>query len=255
MHHIMLLALFVTFSAQAEGRRWGLDWAPFPGANSFDPTKVIVEDTSVELFAELPSGHTDLKTYRAPLEVVRAYSLDWRIQDGDIKDYAKAPHCNRAEIHALKLWGTNAIYQKVNHALRTMQEGKISGKTLDPLTERQIQLIASGVNCAPQYEGPAVRMENAPDWLLSQYQTPNYLGMRGFTSTTKGSVPAPYFLELYVHEILIPNAQGADIDVMEIAEWASEKEVLIRPGTIFKVLSREDLPGKKPSHIFHFQQH
>jgi len=220
---------------------------------AFDPYKVIVEDESVELFAELPSGHTDLRTYRAPYSVIEAYSKEKKVEGGDIKDFPKAPDCTRAEIHALKLWGTNDIYERVNRALRNVQEGKLDGAPLSSTVELEIQMIASGVNCAPQYEGPVVRMEKAPEWLLTQYRVPNFLGMRGFTSTTKGSTPAPYFLENYLHQINIPKARGADIDSLGIAQWPGEKEVLIRPGTVFKVTSRQEFPGMRPSHMFRWE--
>lgn len=223
-------------------------------AHAFDPQKIIVEDVSVDLTAQLPSGVTDLRTYRAPYSVIDAFSKDKAIEGGDIKDFPKAPDCTRAEIQALKLWGTNDIYERVNRSLRTVQDGKVGGVPLSPVIEREIQMIASGVNCVPQYEGPAVRMENAPDWLLAQYAPTNLLGQRGFTSTTKGTVPAPYFLQNYRHEILIAKVRGADIDRLGIATWPGEKEVLIRPGTVFKVVTREEHPGQMPSHLFRWTQ-
>ncbi len=214
----------------------------------------MVEDPSISLLAELPSGHTDLKSYRATNALISDYSLEWKLEGGDTKDYSKAPDCTRAEVHALKLWATNEIYPEVNRALRTMQEGKLEGNPLASKVEREILMIASGINCAPQYRGPVVRMENTPALLLAQYEPGNYLGMRAFTSTTKGTNPSAYFLERNLQEIFIPEASGADIDVLEITAWPEEKEVLIRPGTVFRVTSRTHYPGKKPSHLFFFEQ-
>lgn len=208
-------------------------------ALGFDPFKIIVEDPFAILEAELPLGNVDLAQYRATVQDIELYADFHSIEHATTKDYAKAPNCNRAEVDALKRWASNVYYEEINHALRTAQEGVVDGEQLSSRLQNLILVLSSAVNCAPQFTGQVVRGENAPEFILKQYEKGNDLGFRGFTSTSKGMELSKEFEEKSKQRIFISNASGADIVATGIPAWESEKEVLIRPGTVFRVLSRE----------------
>lgn len=220
-----------------------------------DPNQIVVEDPSATVLAELPTGDYDLKTYRISQAVLNEYARLFSVAGADVKDNGKAPDCTRAEIHALQQWTTNFIYTEVNHALRLAQKGKVNGVLISPKVEIEILMIASAVNCAPQWEGLAVRMENTPPVILNQYQEGYHILARGFTSTTKGKDPNPHFVPISKQKIFYTNARGADVDALGIASFPAEREVLIRPGTVFKVISRVDHdPFSKLTNEFVFEQ-
>jgi hypothetical protein len=201
-------------------------------------------------FVEMPNGKVNLKTFRADLKLIQAYSVEHKVEEGQKKDFEKAPNCTRAEIHALKSWTGSMVHKTVNRKLRNLKDGKVDGKPLELEIQRQILMIASGINCAPQFEGEVVRIEDPPDHILAQYELGADIVVKGFTGTTKGSEPAKSMLnEVKTKQtILIFNGKGADIDLMDIATWKKEREVLIAPGTIFRVVSvEEDLDIPKPS--------
>lgn len=202
---------------------------------------IIVEDPSVIHYAELPSRDVHLKTFRASDTLIRTYSAQEGVENGDSKDNPKAPNCTRAEIDVLKRWTTNDIYRRVNQALRTIKKGMVDGVKLEEKWENTILLLASAVNCAPQYEGEVVRIEHPPKAVLNEYQPDNFLLMKGFTSTTKGKKHAESLPLTEASKIFIERASGADVDSLGVSPWSTEKEVLIRPGTVFKVLYRKEM--------------
>jgi len=221
-----------------------------------DSIDIIVGGPEVAWTTELPSGDYDLKTYRASINVIQEFSKLFKISDGELKNFPKAPDCTQAEVRALKLWGTNEIYQDVNKTLREVEKGKVNGVPVARKTEVTLLMVASGLNCAPQYEGIAVRMETPPGLIMKQYQPGNYLLLKGFTSATKGEQPSKYFWESATDRIRYDWVRGADVDSLGIATWPDEHEVLVRPGTVFRVLTRNDHPnlGFKILRDYLFQQ-
>ncbi len=211
----------------------------------YDPANIVVEDPNVVLLAELPSGDYNLKEYRATSRDIETYSKEFKIEKGDLKDNPKVPNCTRAEVDAVRLWQTNDVYPMVNKILRMAQKGKLNGATVEAKYENIILMIASASNCAPEYEGPAIRGENLPDFLLNQYKVGNYLGMRGFTSTSKGDELTYWFEEHSKQRIYFEKVKGADFAAFGVATWPEEHEVLIRPGTVFKVLSKTKATNSK----------
>lgn len=145
----------------------------------------------------------------------------------------------------MRLWQTNDVYPMVNKILRTAQKGKMNGVPVEAKYENIILMIASAANCAPPYEGPAIRGENLPAFLFPQYQVGNYLGMRGFTSLSKGEDLTNWFEEHSKQRIYIEKVKGADFDAFGVATWPEEHEVLVRPGTVFKVLSKTKTTNSK----------
>lgn len=238
------LFLVLLFSASAFSFPH-LDEILYPVWDEFDPNKIVVEDPNVEVYAELPSGDVKLKNYRASYEVIAKYSSLHGLTGGDLKNVELAPDCTNAEVAALKLWTTNDIYLDVNKALRYGQKGKVNGVPITEKTESEALLIASALNCVPQYEGLVTRLENTPPVILAQYQKGNYLVARGFTSTTKGndvSDSFAAFFSTYKQRIRYGVVKAADIDRLGLSQWPGEKEVMFRPGTVFKVIDRKDVP-------------
>ena len=223
----ILFAVFLTFG----GFAWGID----------DLDNILVDNPHAFYLTELPSGDFDLKSYRASEQVLIAYAQAVGLQDPSVKDYPKAPECTRAEIDVLKRWVTNDIYREVNRTLRYVRKGFIDGKKVSTDMENQILVLSSAVNCAPQFKGEVVRTEQTPEVILDQYQAGNHVLMRAFTSTTKGKLPASTIPQLGASRIHIEWATGADIDALGISPWPDEKEVLIRPSTVFKVRTRTPL--------------
>lgn len=261
-----VFGFFLFFSQPSlAGLHFDLEWWPLSHKTDWsdesdprNPISIIVDDPSAPILAELPSGNIDLKTYRASNSVIGKYAKHFNIEGGTTKDFAKAPLCSRSEIDALRRWTSQSSeypfdYVKINGALRLLEKGNVDGKPLDPVIELQILVTASAVNCAPQYEGPVVRGENTPPAILAQYSEGNNIGLRAFTSTTKGQAIAISIYEPH-QKITINNAWGADVDSLGISEWPSEKEVLIRPGTVFKVLTRKDEPKAFIQNEFVFHQ-
>lgn len=210
----------------------------------FDPNLVTVESPTAEVYAELPSGDVRLKDYRAPSRILQRYCELHDVKDCETKDFAKAPNCTRAEIHKLKDWSTVSGYQAINEALRIGQKGKVKGQPILEKTEIHALVMASAVNCAPQYEGIAVRLEGTPKRILAQYLSGKFIIARGFTSVSKGTELAESILSFkhMKEKICYDKVSGADLDVLGLSGFKEEKEVILRPGTVFKVRERSDYP-------------
>lgn len=229
-----LLSLALAFSAFADGT-------------------VIVEDPNYVHFTELPSGDVYLKTYRASADDIVGYAKFTGLKDAGLKDNPRAPHCTRAEFHVLQRWVTNELYPTVNKTLREVRKGMVDGVKVAPKWENVILMVSSAANCAPQFEGEVVRGEYTPDEVLAEYQQNNFILMRAFTSTTKGKNIAD--TTPWKSKIHIERASGADVDILGISEWPQEREVLVRPGTVFRVMEREPVEGSLLARwIFSFDQ-
>lgn len=217
---------------------------------------ITVKDPKQVHIYELPSGSYDLKNFRAEPHHLRSYGNEWNIKAPEDRYLEAAPNCSRAEIDAIIKWSSNDHYEQINRIMRTVEDGKVQGHLVSPKLEALVLMLSSAVNCAPQFEGQVVRAEKTPDWVLSDYQIGNDVRMRGFTATTKGKEIAAGIFPNWISKILIEVAVGADIDAMGIAVWTSEKEVLIRPSTTFRVRSREDHLSSQHKHwLFLFDQY
>lgn len=232
------------------------DFFPTEFANiDFDPNQITVEDPKTKFYVELSTGDYHLASFTAPPSLIEEYSTENKIENGALKDNPKVPGCTRAEIEALKLWTTNDIYKDVNKVVRGAQKGKLNGQPIEKKLEQHILMIASGVNCAPQISANVVRMETPPEVITNQYQPGKMVGLRGFTSTSNKSKPTQWFLDHEKYLVRVDNATGADIGSLDISPWPEEKEVLLRPGTVFRVKSKKDYPaGSKPLREYRFEQ-
>lgn len=211
----------------------------FDGFLDFDPKNILVEDPHTLLLAELPRGDINLKEFRATSKDFELYSKYYSVEQPDKKDHPNVPLCTRAEVDAVKRWQGNDHYQTINQILRAAQKGKLNGAPISEKNEVLILMIASATHCGPQYDGPVIRGEKIPpDFIFVQYQEGNLLGLRGFTSTTKGTKLTQYFEEQSRIRIYIEKAAGADFDAFGVSPWPMEKEVLIRPGTVFQVRTK-----------------
>ena len=184
----------------------------------------------------------DLQRFQADEKMIKEYSQEHNIKFGLKRDFEKAPKCSRAEIHALRGWTNNSVHRTVNPVLRGLKEGKFKGKDISKRLKNLILMIASGVNCAPQFHGTVLRIEDTPDDVLLTYNPGNEVVVLGFTGTSKEKEPPESMLsEVKVRQtLIIHNARGADIDSLGISYWKNEREVLLSPGTRLKVISAEE---------------
>lgn len=115
---------------------------------------------------------------------------------------------------------------------------------IDPKYVDAIKLVASGINCLPQFsDGVVLRGSDIlPTDVLSQYEEGNIVLHKAFTSTSKERLTEA-FSTLPI-QFTIYNTQGAKLHLISFTP--EENEILIQAGSKFEVLSKR----KKGEHIY-----
>ena len=132
---------------------------------------------------------------------------------------------------------TSRDYQKLNDALRSKDEAKLS------VVEPYINVAESGLSQMPSFSGVVYRgvdLDNLPD-VLSKYKVGQTVTEDAFTSssvTKKASFRRDTLM-------IIRSKSGKDVSIL--SDYPKQKEILFKPGMRFKVESiiRDPNTGKR----------
>jgi hypothetical protein len=188
---------------------------------------------SQDYVLNLPSGSIKVATYRAPDEVLAAFMEAMADEKNlSIDEESDAPRCKDAEKIALTYYTADG-YKLINTGLRKLAQGE------KPAREVELAILAaiSGVNCAGlAKEHFVIRGANLSAEKLAKYQKDAIIVEHAFTST---SIDTEVLADFRGNtEFRIIEARGANLSDFGVWSENGERELLIAPGTLFKVLDR-----------------
>jgi hypothetical protein len=125
---------------------------------------------------------------------------------------------------------TQSGYRKINYLLR------VQGDELEEAKPYMAAIEAALKKIKP-YQGMVTRGVELPDDRLAQHKVGAVLTYPGFTSTSAGGKA----FDIKKHQFVIQSKTGNFIGFQ--SQYLDEYEVLFRPGTKFKVISREGVLG------------
>lgn len=194
--------------------------------------------SSSDYEVKLPSGAIKPASYRAPASLLSQFKSSLPEDERETEDHDDVEGCSQEEILAI-FYYTGEGYKEVNKGLRRLAQGQ----EIDPATDLNIRAVLSSMNCADQSKPEVVvRGANLSPEKLAKYQKDAIIVEHAFTSTTMGKKVHSDFKGST--EFRIIGASGANLDGLGTSAEEGEKELLIRPGTLFKVLDRHVLDKK-----------
>ncbi len=187
---------------------------------------------SKDSMLNLPSGSIQISTYRASDEVLAEFMTAIADKSLTIDEEGDAPNCKEAEKLALTYY-TSEGHKVINSSLRNLAQGE------KPDRKAEVSILAaiSGMNCAPQgKERFVIRGVTLSPEKLAKYQKDAIIVEHSFTST---SIDEEVVVDFRGNtEFRIIEARGTNLSDFGVWSENGEKELLIAPGTIFKVLDR-----------------
>ena len=124
-----------------------------------------------------------------------------------------------------------------------IREGLLKN-TLDPEVRAKIDAVNSALNKSAPYEGECWRgMHDMDDFTFSQLAKSDVIEWETFYSSSKSDRSAAKFLicknrNLKSLMFRITNKTGVDISPASVREKSHEQEILLRPGTQYRVVGR-----------------
>ncbi len=181
----------------------------------------------------LLSGSIQVSSYRSSDDILAEFTKTVADkEDLPVYEESEAANCKEAEQLALTYYTANG-YQIINSGLRKHARGE----KLDREVEMSILAAISGLNCFPQVQEKfVIRGATLSPEKLAKYQKDAIIVEHAFTSTSINHEVTYDFKGN--SEFRIIEARGADLSDFGVGSDSGEKEFLIAPGTLFKVLDR-----------------
>lgn len=192
----------------------------------------LLPSRSSDYELKLPSGTIKPASYRAPASLLSEFVNSLPADERDTSDHDEVEGCSKEEILAIFFY-TGEGYRDVNKGLRGLPQGQ----KIEPATDLAIRAVLSAVNCAKSSRPEVVvRGANLSAEKLAKYQKDAIIVEHAFTSTTMAREVVPEFRGNT--EFRFIGAMGANLEGLGTMAEEGEQELLLRPGTLFKVLDR-----------------